>query len=538
MHLKGGLRAAIGVSTLLILAAGCSGGQQSPTAPSGGQDVKDGGELRVQLSEPRHLVPSNSTESEGSAVIRAMFAGLITYVGNDYKVENVMAESIKSTDSKTWTIKMKPGWTFHNGEPVDADAYVRAWNAAAYEPNAQGGSHFFERIEGYADLQGAAPKAKEMSGLKKLDATSFQVTLKQPFAGFPVTLGYNTFMPMSKACAADLKACDEKPVGNGPYMMEGSWEHKQQIKLVRFNDYKGTKGHVDQLTFKIYDKIDTAYNDFLAGNIDVMRSLPPAKVPEGRAKFASRLIEQPSPSFTMVEFPVYQAAYQNKKVRQALSMAIDRKPIIDAVFQGRFVPAKSFSPPNFPGGRDNTCKYCDYNPAKAKQLLAEAGGWPAGKKLELWFNAGAGHEVWMQAVGDQIKKNLGIDYELKGQLQFAEYLETGDAKKFTGLFRLGWSPDYPLNENYLTPVYGTGGSSNNSGYGNPEFDAKIVKGDNAKSLDEAAKVYGEAEDLVGEDMPVIPMWFGKTSVAYAETVAGVSSNGIQGLDYTAIGLKK
>jgi peptide/nickel transport system substrate-binding protein len=321
-------------------------------------------------------------------------------------------------------------------------------------------------------------------------------------------------------------------------MMEGSWEHKQQIKLVRFNDYKGTKGHVDQLTFKIYDKIDTAYNDFLAGNIDVMRSLPPAKVPEGRAKFASRLIEQPSPSFTMVEFPVYQAAYQNKKVRQALSMAIDRKPIIDAVFQGRFVPAKSFSPPNFPGGRENTCKYCDYNPAKAKQLLAEAGGWPAGKKLELWFNAGAGHEVWMQAVGDQIKKNLGIDYELKGQLQFAEYLETGDAKKFTGLFRLGWSPDYPLNENYLTPVYGTGGSSNNSGYGNPEFDAKIVKGDNAKSLDEAAKVYGEAEDLVGEDMPVIPMWFGKTSVAYAETVAGVSSNGIQGLDYTAIGLKK
>jgi peptide/nickel transport system substrate-binding protein len=539
MHSKGGLRAVAGVSALLLLMAGCGSTQQPPTAPDPGKNLKDGGELRVYIGEPRHIVSTNSGESEGGAVIRAMYSGLIDYVGNDYKIVNIMADSITSTDNKAWTIKMKSGWTFHNGEPVNADAYIRAWNAGAYEPNAQVGSHFFERIEGYADLQGKAPKAKEMSGLKKVDDNTFQVTLSKPFAGFPVALGYPVFMPMAKACADDLKACDEAPIGNGPFKIDGKWEHKQQIKLVRYADFKGTKPHLDKLTFKIYDKIDTAYNDLLAGNIDLMpRTLPPSKVPEARTKFGSRLIEQPAPNLTYIATPVYQDAYKNKKLRQAISMSIERQPIIDAVFQGRFTPAKSFSPPNFPGGRDNTCKYCDFNADKAKQALAEAGGWPAGKKLELWFNAGAGHEVWMQAAGDQIKKTLGIDYELKGQLQFAQYLETADAKKMTGPFRQGWLPDYPLSENYLTPMYGTGASSNYSGYSNPEFDAKIAAGDGAKSLDEATKLYGEAEAILGEDLPGIPLWFSKTSIAFGETVDNVSYNGVQGINYTAIGFKK
>jgi oligopeptide transport system substrate-binding protein len=530
------LRTAVVIAVSAVTVAGC-GGSSTPTTSDANKNIKDGGELRVQIGEPRHLTSTNSGESEGSAVMRAIYTGLIDY-GANYKITNVIADSIKSDDNKTWTIKIKSGWKFHNGEPVDADAFIRAWNTAAYEPNAQGATAFFDRIDGYADLQGDAPKAKEMSGLKKVDDTTFTVTLKEPFAIFPLMLGYVAFMPMAKACAADLKACDEKPIGNGPFMMDGAWEHKQQIKVVRYPDYAGTKAHLDRLTFKIYDKLDTAYNDYLAGNIDLMRNLPPAKVPEARAKFGDRLIEQPSPAFTYVGFPLYQDAFKNKKIRQALSMAIDRKPIIDAVFQGRFTPAKSFAPPDFPGGKDGTCKYCDFNPDKAKALLAEAGGWPAGKKLELWFNAGAGHEVWMQAVGDQIKKNLGIDYELKGQLQFAEYLETADAHKFTGLFRLGWSPDYPANENYLKPLYGTDGSSNNTTFSNPDFDSKISGGDQAKSIDEAGKLYQQAEDIAGEEMPVIPMWFGKSSVTYAETVTNVEWNGIQGVNLQIIGLKK
>jgi peptide/nickel transport system substrate-binding protein len=521
----------------VLVLGGCGdGGEPATTEPR--TEVRTGGELRVQLAEPRNLVSSNNTESEGAAVARALWTGLVDYDPETYKLSNLMAESITSTDNKNWTIKIKSGWTFHNGEPVNADAYLRAWNTASYGPNAHQGSHFFERIQGYDEVAAKTPTAKEISGLKRVSDTEFTVALKEPFAGFPQTVGYTSFMPMAKACADDLKACDDAPIGNGPYKMDGKWEHKQRIKLVRFEEYKGRKAPLDRLTFQIYEKIDTAYNDFLAGNVDLMRSTPPAKIPEARSRFGTRLIEKRNASLTVVGFPLYEPAFQNKQLRQALSLALDRQAIIDAVFQGRFTPADSFAPPNFPGGKAGACKYCTYDVAKAKDLLAQAGGWPAGKKMELWFNAGAGHETWMQAVGDQLKKNLGIDYELKGSLQFAQYLEIGDAKKYTGPWRYGWSPDYPLIENYLKPLYGKDASSNNSGYDNPAFDSKIREGDQAKSVEEASKIWAEAEAMVGEDIPVIPMWYGKTSYLHAETVAGVVINPIQGLDYFGVGLKK
>lgn len=530
------LRLAVGAAATVLVISGCGGGGDTST-PETRTDVKSGGEIRIQLGEPKNLVSTNNTESEGAAVARALWTGLIDYDPSSYKLTNLMAESIASSDNIKWTIKIKGGYTFHNGEPVNADAYLRAWNTAAYGPNAHTGGHFFERVKGYDEVSAKTPTAKEMSGLQKVSDTEFTVTLKEAFSGFPQTLGYTTFFPMAKACADDLKACDDAPIGNGPFKMDGKWQHKQEIKLVRFEGYKGKKAALDKISFKIYDKIDTAYNDFLAGNVDLIRSTPPAKVPEARSRFGQRLIEKPNESLTFIGFPLYDPAFQNKQLRQALSMAIERKPIIDAVFQGRFDPADSFSPPDFPGGKKGTCKYCTYDPAKAKELFAQS-GWPAGKKLELWFNAGAGHETWMQAVGDQLKKNLGIDYQLQGSLQFADYLRTGDAKKYTGPYRLGWLPDYPLTENYLKPIHGKGGSSNRSAYDNPAFDAKIREGDQAKSVDEAAKIWAQAEEMVAEDMPVMPMWWGKTSYVHAENVAGVSINPLLGLDYFGLGLKK
>ena len=117
------------------------------------------------------------------------------------------AESIKSDDNKVWTVKLKAGWTFHNGEPVNSDSYINAWNHGAYGPNGQNNNYFFERIEGYAELhptdpdgEGAqkapTPKTKKMTGLAKVDETTFTVTLAAPFADFPAVMGYTAFYPL------------------------------------------------------------------------------------------------------------------------------------------------------------------------------------------------------------------------------------------------------------------------------------------------------------------------------------------------------
>ncbi|MQA26107.1 MAG: ABC transporter substrate-binding protein, partial [Micromonosporaceae bacterium] len=254
------------------------------------------------------------------------------------------------------------------------------------------------------------------------------------------------------------------------------------------------------------------------GEVDVMTTIPAANVGEARTSYGDRLIEEPNSTFTYLGFPTYDKKFENVKLRQAISMAIDRKAIIKTVYDDRFVPAKSLVSPVVPGHRDDACQTCDYDPEQAKKLLEEAGGWPKGEKLTLWFNAGSGHEDWVKPVGDQLKKNLGIDYQLEGELDFPQYLEKADGKKFTGAFRLGWVMDYPSPENYLKPLHGTQGSSNNTGYSNPAADKLIAEGDNSATLDEAIAKYQEAEDLMLADMPVAPMWFGRTAIAYNDNV--------------------
>jgi peptide/nickel transport system substrate-binding protein len=534
------MKVAVAATAIALFAAGCQT-EQTPEAPAAG------GTIRVGASEAAGVSPAFD-DSPSIAIVRTLYVGLVANDNKDGKVVNQIAESITSSDNKVWTIKLKNNYKFHNGEAVNAESFINAWNYVAYGPNAAPNAPFFGSIEGWSDLQaedpdGEAgpqkapdPKAKTMSGLKKIDDFSFTVTLTKPFVGWPATVGYSGFFPMAKACLDNMKSCVETPIGNGPYKIEGSVRHNVGVTVVRNEDFPGTKGKADKIEFKIYDKIDTGYADFEAGELDIWDSVPPAKYKEAKSKYGERLFEAPSNTFTYVGMPLYNDNFKDVKIRQALSMAIDRQSIIDAVFDGRFTPAQGVVSPNFEGYRAGVCANCKYDPAKAKALLTEAGGWKGGK-IVLWANAGAGHEKWMQAVGDNWKKELGIDYELKVDLQFPAYLATADAKKFTGPFRLAWGPDYSFLETYLTPLYSSTGSSNNSGFSNAEFDKLITDAAGAKSISEGIKAYNSAEDIVVRELPIIPMWFSKTANVRSENVKDYVYNPIHGTVFSEITLK-
>ncbi|MDG4793916.1 ABC transporter substrate-binding protein [Micromonospora sp. WMMD1082] len=538
------LKVAVAATATAMLATACGGGGDDNE--SGGQA---GGTLRVYASEPAFLTPSGGDDEPSLYVIRQLFRGLVKYNAETSAVEMDLAESVDSDDQKLWTIKLKSGYVFDNGEPVNADAFIRSWNYAAYSPNAQNNGYFMKRIAGIADVQSEdpdgdgpqkapEPAAKELSGLKKVDDLTFTVELEAPFSGFPTTIGYPGFFPMAEACVADIAACNEKPIGNGPYKIDGNWQHNVGINVVRSDSWNGEPGKPDRIEYRIFADVDAGYSAFQAGELDVMYTLPPARYKEASAQYGDRMYELPGDSFTYVGMPLYNDDFADKRIRQALSLSIDRQSIIDAVFDGRFTPASGFVAPTFEGAREGVCKYCTKDVEKAKQLLAEAGGWPAGKKLTLWANAGAGHDQWLQAVGDQIREALGIDYELRVNLQFPEYLDTADKKKFTGPFRLGWGPDYPFLETYLYPLYGSTAGSNNSKYSNPEFDALLKEGDAADSVEAAIPSYQKAEDLLGEDLPVIPMWFNKVGAVYSENVDQFVWNAVSDADYGATSLKQ
>lgn len=506
-----------------LVAGACAGGG------SGGQkgaSADGGGEFSISINEPEHLLPSNTNATNDTQVLLALFTGLIDYDPLTAQPVNAMAESITSTDQRTWTIRIRPGWTFHNSEPVTARSFVDAWNFTAYAPNANGNASYMGKIEGYTDLQGDAsarppvpPRAKEMSGLAVVDDTTFTVRLQEPFSQFPVTLGYQAMYPLPRAALADPKGYEQAPIGNGPYMMDGSWRHDEAIRVKRFPDYKGSRPAADAIEFRIYNKVETAYRDLQGGDLDIATTIPTQELPATRREFGKRLIERQSSGFNYLGLPLNQPAYQKKAVRQALSLAIDRKAIIDAIFDGSKDPAYSLIAPVVPGSRPDACKLCNLDVAKARALLAQGGGWSG--TLHIWFAAGRDNEESMEAVANQLRQNLGISDVKFDTPEFAEFFSAVKAYKVTGPFRLSWLMDYPSPQSYLGPLYTTGSASNRTGYSNREVDQLIAEGDRAPSIEASLRAYHAAEDLILEDMPLIPLWYGKTQAVHSEAVERV-----------------
>jgi oligopeptide transport system substrate-binding protein len=526
---------AASVAAIALLAAGCSSGDSEDTEALPNS-------ISIGIAEPSSLIPSNSTEANGSQVLSSLFYPLVRFDQKN-KPFPVAAESITHDKAnRVWTIKLRPDFTFSNGEPVTSDNYIDAWNYGAYGPNAQLASYFFARIEGYADMQvdpakkSAAPKAKKLTGLKKINNNTFSVTLSAPFSGWEAVMGYDSFFPLPKAAFeanGDLKKdFVEAPIGNGPFKMKGKWEHDQKIVVEKVADFKGTVPKVDGITWKIYQDLSAQYADLVAGNLDVETKIPIENLGSAAGDLGDRLQKSPSSAFQFVGFPTFEKDFADAKVRRALSMAINREEMTDQIFLGSETPATSFVPPYVSGARRNTCgESCEYNPVKAKQLYTEAGG---PREITITYNTDGGHKVWVDAMCNQIKASLAINCTGKGVPTLKVLLQKLKAKEPLGLIRLAWTMDYPLMESYLGPLYTTDGSSNYYGYSNSTFDSLVREGSEATSEAAADKSYQDAEDILVKDMPVLPLRFGQNVFGHSERVDDVSMDLYQKVDIYSI----
>jgi oligopeptide transport system substrate-binding protein len=142
--------------------------------------------------------------------------------------------------------------------------------------------------------------------------------------------------------------------------------------------------------------------------------------------------------------------------------------------------------------------------------------------MSLSYNADGPHQAWVEAVCNQLKNNLGIDCTGKPYPLFADLRGDVTAKKMTSAFRTGWQMDYPALDNFLTPLYKTEASSNDSLYSNKEFDALLEEGDTASSTEEGIKKYQEAERLLVQDMPAIPLWYSNATGGFSTLVDNVT----------------
>lgn len=528
--------AALTVAGVLAL-SGCGGGggskdegddttasdSASPEPSEDDGDDSQEGEITVRGCKPQNpLIPTNTNETCGGNVLDQVLAKLVKYNSDDGSPQMDIAESIETDDSIKYTVKLQRDIKFHDGSDVTADSFIDAWNWGAYAKNAQLNSYFFEPIKGYKDLQGKSPKKKEMSGLKKVDDHEFTITMAEKNSTFPQRLGYTAFAPLPESFFEDDgKEFGKKPIGAGAFKMVEA-DPNRQFVLEADEDYdRVARPSIKKVTFKVFDKIDAAYRELQADQIDLVDEIPTDSLVDEIYKedLEDRTMERVVGVFQAINFPSPKAdkSYDDPKLRQAISMAINRDLIIKNVFNNTREPATGWVSPVVDGFEEGACaEFCEYNKERAKKLFDEAGGYDG--TITIAYNGDSSHKDWVDAACVSIKDALEVECLGKATPTFADFRKTITERKQKGMFRAGWQMDYPSIENFLVPLYATGASSNDGDYTNKAFDNKLK--DAAAETDpvEVNKIYAEAEQMLAKDMPSIPLWYGKAIGGFSKNV--------------------
>ncbi|MEO7348427.1 MAG: ABC transporter substrate-binding protein [Terrimesophilobacter sp.] len=482
--------------------------------------------ITANSSEPQNpLIPTNTNEVGGGKILDAMFAGLI-YYDKDGAAHNDVADSITTDDNITFTVKIKPGLKFTNGDPVDAESFVTAWKYGALASNAQLSSYFFEDIEGFS-----YDEDTDLTGLNVVDDTTFTIKLTSALADFPLRLGYSAFYPLPKSAWADVAAFGENPSGNGPYMFanDKAWQHDVQIDLVVNPDYDGPRKATNGgITFTFYQSQDSAYADLLSGNLDVLDAIPNSAFATFQSDLGDRAVNQPAAIFQSFTIPSRLAHFSGEEGnlrRKAISMAINREEITTVIFEGTRTPASDFSSPVIDGWTDKLkgAEVLAYNPDEAKKLWAEADAIaPWTGQFQIAYNADGGHQAWVDAVLNSVKNTLGIDAVGAPYPTFKEARTLITKREIQTPFRTGWQADYPGLFNFLGPLYATNAGSNDGDYSNPEFDALLKKGSTASDLKEANADFQKAQEILLQDLPVLPLWYSNVTGGFGTDVSNVN----------------
>jgi oligopeptide transport system substrate-binding protein len=521
------------MSALLLAAAltGCAGG--STPQPL----------VTVNAGEPQNpLIPTNTNETNGGRIVDRLFAGLMSYDAQGKPTLEV-AQAIETTDNINYRITLKPGWKFTDGTPVTADSFVDAWNYGALTTNGQLQQGFFSPIAGYDEVAAEHPTAQTMSGLQVVSDTEFTVRLTAPTIDFQQRLAFAPFYPLPESAFEDMAAFGRHPVGNGPYQLASAdaWQHNIRIDLMPNPGYRGNRTVKNKgLRFVFYASLDTAYADLQAGNLDVLDTVPPSALSTFRDDLGDRALTGPTAQNQTLDTPLrldHFGGEEGRLRRLALSAAINRPQICDQIFSGSRSPAKDFTASSLPGfdpglpGSDAL----NFNPDRARNLWEKADAIsPWSGRYVIAYNADGGHQEWVDAVANSIKNTLGIDAVGAPQPTFAAMRTQITDRNIETAFRAGWQGDYPSMLEFLEPLFVTGAGANDVDYSNREFDGALTVAQAASSLEESYALTNAAQQILFDDMPVVPLWDYISAAGHSEVVRDVviTWNGLP--DYESI----
>ena len=476
MKKKFGLLMTIILSVLFLVACGGSGDKkEAATGANTGKDTLVIG----QGADAKSLDPHASNDNPSSNIRVQIYDRLMDLDENGVP-QPMLAESWERPDDKTIIFHLRKGVKFHNGDEMKASDVKFSLERALASPEV---SHILAGI----------------NGVEVIDDYTVKVTTEKPMAAILNNLSHITIAILSERATKEAgDKFGQNPVGSGPYKFV-SWQSGDRVTLEAFPEYWQGEAPVKNVVYRNIVEETNRTIGLETGELDIIYDIQGLDKNKLRDDERFVLIEGPQVSMTYLGFNMKKAPYDNPKVREAISYAIDQKPIIDTVFLGAGEAANSIIGPNVWGYYDVE-KYTQ-DIEKAKALLAEA-GYPDGFKAKIWVNDNPVRRDTAVILQDQLKQ-IGIDLAIE-TVEWGAFLD-GTARGDHEMYLLGWGtvtrdPDYGMYELISTATMGAAG--NRSFYSNPTVDKLLEEGKTELDPEKRKAIYKEIQEIIRKDIPM------------------------------------
>lgn len=495
-------------------------------------------------TEPEDLDPHITTGIPEFKIQTALFEPLVSADPDSLEPIPAAAESWEvSPDGKTYTFILRHGARWSNGDPVTAGDWVYSLRRVLTPELGNTYLNMFRAIRGAEDYRTGRIDDFSQVGIVAVDERTLRIELDYAVPYFLSMLLHGTYLPVHPPTIAAHGTIGGRGggwtlpghlVGNGPFLLT-DWRPNEVVR-VEANPFYWDRDHValKAIEFLPIDSIDSEERSFRAGQLHVTNSVPLVKIPGYRESGSTVFRSDPYLGIYYYLFNVEKPPFDDARVRRALSLAVNRRLLVDKVTGGGEEPAYSFYPPLSVHYESDAVLVEDV--AEARALLAEA-GYPGGEgfpEFELLYNTSESHRMIAETIQQMWRVNLGINAGLFNQ-EWKVYLDSRDIGDFE-VARAGWVPQYDdisIFADLLLPD----NPNNSSRWKNEAFAALVHQADQEPDPAKRQRLYQQSEAILLEDMPVMPLYYYRNNYLIRPEVLGWARNAVDHHPYSKVVLQ-
>lgn len=479
--------------------------------------------LNVAIPEPATLDPLRIHDPGSTLVARQLYEGLTRWDPVLEKVRPAAAQSWRATpDGTTFLFRLREGMTFHDGSPVTSRDFSLAFDRIALKENAAELAYTLADVAGFREINQIG-SSRHLAGVTTPDDTTLVIQLSRPSHDFPAVLTHPGLVPLPGQALSDPNEFLTQPVGNGPFQIAEPWAPGESVTLEAFPGFITTP-ELDGIRFLSYPDAAASWVDFVRGDIDVAE-VPAGQIQDAEERFGADGF-QPFLKSEYYGLNLRSPSMKNVKLRRAINHAIDRRAIARTVYHGTLEEPRGIVPTGMPGFQENLCvDLCNFDADRAEALLRKVPR--KQRKVTIESTRGGPAEGAVRFVRkDLTAVGLKVTTKRYAFPAFLRRLQEGAS----GAYRLGWIAEYPVPDEFLSPLFASNSPDNHSGYSSARVDSLLAEAHRSASEGKRLVLYAEAEKVIMASVPIIPIGSFETHWAAQRDVRAIQFDVMGGFD--------